>query len=113
MDWNQSTMYEQGVRFILEVQQPTFSFAESCRRYGISRTAGYTWWIDAYILDKVSGGRLGFPDGTTSYQDTRKNRQCSRHAGRSQEVAYSPKSNHYHRPFLGFAVREREGVAGG
>ena len=44
MDWNQSTMYEQRVHFILEVQQRTFSFAESCRRYGISRTAGYTWW---------------------------------------------------------------------
>ena len=44
MDWNQSTMYEQRVRFILEVQQRTFSFAESCRRYGISRTAGYRWW---------------------------------------------------------------------
>ena len=44
MDWNQSTMYEQRVRFILEVQQRTFTFAESCRRYGISRTAGYTWW---------------------------------------------------------------------
>ena len=28
MDWNQSTMYEQRVRFILEVQQRTFSFAE-------------------------------------------------------------------------------------
>ena len=26
MDWNQSTMYEQRVRFILEVQQRTFSF---------------------------------------------------------------------------------------
>ena len=37
MDWNQSTMYEQRVRFILEVQQRTFSFAESCRRYSISR----------------------------------------------------------------------------
>ena len=23
MDWNQSTMYEQRVRFILEVQQPS------------------------------------------------------------------------------------------
>ena len=32
MQWNQSTMYEQRVRFILEVQQGTFSFAESCRR---------------------------------------------------------------------------------
>ena len=36
MDWNQSTMYEQRVRFILEVQQRTFSFAESCRRYSIN-----------------------------------------------------------------------------
>ena len=44
MDWNQSTMYEQRVRFILEVQQHTFSFAESCRRYSISRAAGYKWW---------------------------------------------------------------------
>ena len=44
MDWNQSTMYEQRVLFILEVQQRSFSFSESCRRYGISRTAGYTWW---------------------------------------------------------------------
>ena len=44
MDWNQSTMYEQRVRFILEVQQRTFSFAESRRRYGISRSAGYVWW---------------------------------------------------------------------
>ena len=37
-------MYEQRVRFILEVQQRTFSFAESCRRYSISRAAGYKWW---------------------------------------------------------------------
>ena len=37
MDWNQSTMYEQRVRFILEVQQRTFSFSESCRRYSINR----------------------------------------------------------------------------
>ena len=44
MDWNQSTMYEQRVRFILEVQQRTFSFSESCRRYSISRAAGYKWW---------------------------------------------------------------------
>ena len=44
MQWNQSTMYDQRVRFILEVQQRTFSFAESCKRYGISRTAGYLWW---------------------------------------------------------------------
>ena len=56
MDWNQSTMYEQRVRFILEVQQRTFSFAESCRRYGISRTAGYT------VVDTVSrGGIRGAP----------------------------------------------------
>ena len=54
MDWNQSTMYEQRVRFILEVQQRTFSFAESCRRYGISRTAGYTWW-KRFLVEGVEG----------------------------------------------------------
>ena len=43
MTWNESTVYEQRVRFILEVQQDTFSFTESCRRFNISRTAGYTW----------------------------------------------------------------------
>ena len=54
MHWNQSTMYEQRVRFILEVQQRTFSFAESCRRYGISRTAGYTWW-KRFLVEGVEG----------------------------------------------------------
>ena len=44
MQWNQSTIYEQRVRFILEVQQRMFSFAESCGHYCISRTAGYLWW---------------------------------------------------------------------
>jgi transposase InsO family protein len=44
MPWNESTVYEQRVRFVLEVEQETFSFSESCRRYGISRTAGYRWW---------------------------------------------------------------------
>ena len=44
MTWNESTVYEQRVRFVLEVQQGTFSFSESCRRFDISRTAGYTWW---------------------------------------------------------------------
>ena len=44
MPWNESTVYDQRVRFVLEVEQKTFSFAESCRRYGISRTAGYRWW---------------------------------------------------------------------
>ena len=54
MQWNQSTMYEQRVRFILEVQQGTFSFAESCRRYGISRTAGI------HVVESLSrGGNRG------------------------------------------------------
>ena len=58
MDWNQSTMYEQRVRFILEVQQRTFSFAESCRRYSISRAAGYKWWT-RFLAE-------GFEDSTTA-----------------------------------------------
>ena len=44
MPWDESTVYEQKVRFVLEVEQQTFSFRESCRRYGISRTAGYRTW---------------------------------------------------------------------
>ena len=56
MDWNQSTMYEQRVRFILEVQQRTFSFAESCRRYGILQDGGI------HVVDTVSrGGIRGAP----------------------------------------------------
>ena len=54
MQWNQSTMYEQRVRFILEIQQGTFSFAGSCRRYGISRTAGYTWW-NRFLAEGIEG----------------------------------------------------------
>ena len=54
MDWNQSTMYEQRVRFILEVQQRTFSFAESCRRYSISRAAGYKWWT-RFLAEEFEG----------------------------------------------------------
>ena len=48
MDWNQSTMYEQRVRFILEVPTHVRSFAaESCRRYGISQNRLDTrGWID-------------------------------------------------------------------
>ena len=66
MDWNQSTMYEQRVRFILEVQQRTFSFAESCRRYGISRTAGYTCgngfsWRDSKASMNVLTGLITAP----------------------------------------------------
>ena len=37
-----------------KVQQPTFSFAESCRRYGISRTAGYTWW-NRFLVEGFEG----------------------------------------------------------
>ena len=54
MAWNESTVYEQRVRFVLEVQQETFSFAESCRRYNISRTAGYTWW-NRYVEEGFEG----------------------------------------------------------
>jgi len=44
MHWNPSTVRDQRIRFVLEVQQRRRSFAESCRRFNISRTAGYTWW---------------------------------------------------------------------
>jgi len=56
MRWNESTVYEQRVRFVLEVQQQTFSFTESCKRYNISRTAGYTWW-NRFLKEGLEGLR--------------------------------------------------------
>ena len=41
MDWNQSIMHEQRVRFILEVQQRTFSFGVRRRS---AQDRGIPWW---------------------------------------------------------------------
>lgn len=58
MPWNESTVYEQRVRFVLEVEQKTFSFSESCKRYGVSRTAGYRWWNRHQALG-LEGSTIG------------------------------------------------------
>ena len=45
MQWNQSTMYEQRVRFILEVQQGTFSYGARIKGCGVPWKGTYSWWV--------------------------------------------------------------------
>lgn len=35
---------DERARFVIEVEDGDFSMAELCRRYGVSRETGYTWW---------------------------------------------------------------------
>lgn len=43
MPWRERTAVEERKAFIEEWQRDEASFAELCRRYGISRQTGYTW----------------------------------------------------------------------
>jgi len=43
MPWKTSTMSSQRSQFILESKSRTFTHSELCRRYSISRVAGYKW----------------------------------------------------------------------
>lgn len=43
MPWRSSTVMDERARFVLEVEQSHLSFAELCRRHGISRPTGYKW----------------------------------------------------------------------
>lgn len=44
MPWRQSSPVSERLRFIEAVARAEASFAEVCRRYGISRKTGYQWW---------------------------------------------------------------------
>jgi putative transposase len=47
MPWRvTSPMYERQ-RFVLDAEHTSASFAELCRRYGVSRKTGYKW-LDRY-----------------------------------------------------------------
>ena len=63
MDWNQSTMYEQRVRFILEIQQRTFSFAESCNlvHSSIWRSRSWRTFVSWEARKGRSDGRFLLP----------------------------------------------------
>lgn len=43
MGWKSRTIVDERVRFIAELQTTELSFAEVCRRFGISRKSGYKW----------------------------------------------------------------------
>ena len=54
MPWPETDPVKERKKFILEVQGGLFSFAEACRRFGISRQKGYKW-LERYELDGVDG----------------------------------------------------------
>ena len=43
MPWNQESVVEQRLRFLLEVHHKEATISELCRRYQISRKTGYKW----------------------------------------------------------------------
>jgi transposase InsO family protein len=56
MAWKEVLPMEERARFVLEVQRADMSFAELCRRYGVSRKTGYKW-IRRYIAEGLDGVR--------------------------------------------------------
>jgi putative transposase len=43
MPWRVTSPMYQRQRFVLDAEHTPASFAELCRRYGISRETGYKW----------------------------------------------------------------------
>jgi len=43
MPWEVSSVFEQRVRFVMDVETRALSMSAACEAYGISRTTGYKW----------------------------------------------------------------------
>ena len=54
MAWKETCKMEERFRFVEEVNSGDYSFAESCRRFGISRPVGYKW-LARYADEGLSG----------------------------------------------------------
>ncbi len=54
MPWSETSAMDQKRLFIKDYIRHTFSFAEICRRYGISRPTGYKW-IARFEASGLSG----------------------------------------------------------
>jgi len=54
MGWKETCVMEERFKFILDYQEEEESFAELCRRYGISRKTGYKW-VERYRVEGVEG----------------------------------------------------------
>jgi len=56
MGWKETCVMEEGFKFIQEYQNEEDSFAELCRRYGVSRKTGYKW-VERYEAEGIDGLR--------------------------------------------------------
>ena len=54
MPWKETCKMEERFKFVQEVNDDAYSFAESCRRFGISRTIGYKW-MERYEYEGLPG----------------------------------------------------------
>jgi putative transposase len=56
MGWKETCVMEERFRFVQEYQTEDWSFADLCRRYGVSRQTGYKW-LDRYAAAGLEGLR--------------------------------------------------------
>lgn len=54
MGWTETCALDQRIRFVLTVDEKDESFAQICRRFGISRRTGYKW-LERYREAKFAG----------------------------------------------------------
>lgn len=56
MPWRTQTVMDERARFVFEAEHTHLSFAELCRRHGISRPTGYKW-LDRHRAEGIEGLR--------------------------------------------------------
>src|SRR5688572_25880163 len=61
MPWLETSLMQQRKEFVEAVRRGERSFAEQCRRFGISRKNGYKWW-NRYVIAKKGGLEASFAD---------------------------------------------------
>ena len=62
MPWLETDPVIERKRFILEAEGGLFSFAELCRRHGISRKTGYKWAAHYEAAGDELGAAVAVPD---------------------------------------------------
>lgn len=56
MPWKETDAVDQRLRFVADYLRQEWSFAELCRRYGVSRPTGYKW-VSRYVEEGPAGLR--------------------------------------------------------
>src|SRR5260370_10229679 len=54
MGWMETCAVDERMRFVMTVAQQEETFAEVCRRFGVSRRTGYKWWA-RYKAEGIDG----------------------------------------------------------